>query len=131
MSSRSKAVCIMIALTVSVAVSVFFSIKSNNNTIDYTGEQRDVTVGDMGLTPKNEVESSGKNIATEQTEKYFLVIEENSLCAYRIISGNKEMVASAELKSLFMESEDIQRLKQGVYANNFEDLCLYFESYTS
>ena len=130
MSKKSKVVFSFIMLTVSVAVSVFVLIKSDN-VVDYTGEQNDVIKSNTGLSQKANMESPGNDITAEHKEKYFLVIEENILCAYRIISGKKEKIASAELKSLLVDSEDIQRLKNGIYANDFEELCMYFESYTS
>jgi len=130
-NKRSKAVFSMIILTISVAMSVLFSINSNNNNVDYAGEEKDIVKNDSVLSQKTEVESSGNNITVGKGEKYFLVIEENILCAYRITSDQKEKISCAELNPLLVEADEVRELQNGIYADSYEDLCLYFEAYTS
>ena len=131
MSKNLKAVFLMVTLTVSVAVSVLFSIKSNNSVVDNRENVNDISKNEAVISPKTEMESSGSNITVGNSEKYFLVTEGNMLCAYRISSDKREKIAFAELKPLLVEAEDIQKLQSGIYADSYEDLCLYFEAYTS
>ncbi len=63
--------------------------------------------------------------------KYFLSLEGDSLCAYREEEGTKKLIISKAMQPMLMSDEDITRLRDGIYAESYEDLCLYFESYLS
>lgn len=76
---------------------------------------------------------AAKNTEVMQSgeEKYFLTLEDGRLCAYRITDGQKELIRSDEAETILMSDEEAAKLANGIYADTFEDLCLYFESYLS
>lgn len=63
--------------------------------------------------------------------KYFLTLEGNTLCAYTEELGTRKLVFSRSFEPVLMSDAEIENLKGGIYAESFEDLCLYFESYLS
>lgn len=53
------------------------------------------------------------------------------LCAYRVHGGQKELIRSENAQPMLMSEAEMHTLERGIYADSFEDLCLYFESYLS
>ncbi len=79
-------------------------------------------------------EKENKSLANPQkrdTTKYFLTLEGNTLCAYTEELGTRKLVFSRSFEPMLMSEAEIKNLKGGIYAESFEDLCLYFESYLS
>lgn len=76
-------------------------------------------------------ESTDTPAPTREKERYFLTLEGDILSAYRISGSQKELIMSGNMTPLLMSDKDIQSLSSGIYADTFEDLCLYFESYAS
>ncbi len=70
-------------------------------------------------------------IEMSQSEEYYLTLEGSMLCAYRIQNGQKELIRSENAQPMLMSEEEMHTLEGGIYADSFEDLCLYFESYLS
>ena len=66
-----------------------------------------------------------------QSEEYYLALEGNMLCAYRVHGGQKELIRSENAQPMLMSEAEVHTLERGIYADSFEDLCLYFESYLS
>ena len=124
--NRSKAVMAMIMLTFSVALSVLFSINANEKNLQNSG-----TVTEALPKEDSGAEVSGKNISAEETETYYLTVEEDRLCAYKVTGDEREWVDWAHIDPALMENEDLKRLREGISAESFEDLCMYFEAYTS
>lgn len=85
--------------------------------------------------PKNSLSSESRSgeSATEmsQSEEYYLILEGNVLCAYRVQNGQKELIRSEDAQPMLMSEAEVHTLERGIYAQSFEDLCLYFESYLS
>ena len=79
-------------------------------------------------------EKENKSLANPQKRddtKYFLTLEGNTLCAYTEELGARKLVFSRSFEPMLMSDAEIKNLKGGIYAESFEDLCLYFESYLS
>lgn len=66
-----------------------------------------------------------------QSEEYYLALEGSMLCAYRVHGGQKELIRSENAQPMLMSEAEVHTLERGIYAQSFEDLCLYFESYLS
>ncbi|MBR2404557.1 MAG: hypothetical protein IKA95_02750 [Clostridia bacterium] len=85
--------------------------------------------------PKSAQSSEGhaaKNtIEISQSEEYCLILEGNLLCAYKMQGGQRELIRSENAQPMLMSEAEVRTLERGIYAQSFEDLCLYFESYLS
>ena len=82
----------------------------------------------------SEVPRENKSLAVPQKKddaKYFLTLEGNTLCAYTEELGTRKLVFSRSFEPMLMSEAEIENLKGGIYAESFEDLCMYFESYLS
>ena len=66
-----------------------------------------------------------------ESEKYFLVLEDETLCAYVIKGSDKELLKCEDFSSHLIENSEVSKLKEGIYASGYEELCLYMESYIS
>ncbi len=77
--------------------------------------------------PANEVYEN----SAESSEKYLLTVQNGKLSAYRISGASKKLINSNDIDLQLMSEEDIRILSDGIYADSFEELCLYFESYAS
>ena len=86
------------------------------------------------INTPSEAPKENKSFAEPQKKdntKYFLTLEGNTLCAYTEELGAKKLVFSRSFEPMLMSEAEIKNLKGGIYAESFEDLCLYFESYLS
>ncbi len=63
--------------------------------------------------------------------KYLITLEGKELCAYKESDGTRELAFSRLAEPMLMSDEDREKLKNGIYAESYEDLCLYFEAYLS
>ena len=68
---------------------------------------------------------------TDKSEEYYLALEGKMLYAYRIHDGQKELIRCENAQPMLMSEDEVRNLERGIYAESFEDLCLYFESYLS
>jgi len=67
----------------------------------------------------------------EEKPKYFLTLKGESLCAYAEKNGTKRLIHSKPAHTILMSDDDIKKLREGIYAENYEDLCLFLEAYIS
>ena len=70
-------------------------------------------------------------VADSESEKYFLVLEGDKICAYVIKGEDKKLVKSTNPDPGFVEESELSKLKNGIYASTYDELCLYLESYIS
>ena len=76
--------------------------------------------------------TTGKEVLENtENEKYLLVLEDEKLCAYIIKGSDKELLKRLEFSSHLIDSSEVSKLKEGIYASGYEELCLYMESYIS
>lgn len=66
-----------------------------------------------------------------EKEEYLLRLEDNYICAYYIGATGRRLITSSRANTSVMSDSDIEKLREGIYANNYEDICLYFESWSS
>lgn len=66
-----------------------------------------------------------------KNENFLLIIEGNSVCAYHIVNGEKNLIESVKIETSIIDPKELDCLKRGIYAESYEDLCLYFEAYSS
>lgn len=64
-------------------------------------------------------------------EKYYLVLKDDTLCAYIIKGDVKTLMKSCEFSSNLIDTEEVRKLTAGIYASSYEEICLYMESYLS
>ena len=85
------------------------------------------------ITPHLVKEESQSLIVPQKKDntKYFLTLEGKNLCAYTEEFGNRELILSRSAEPMLMSEEEKRNLEGGIYAERFEDLCLYFEAYLS
>lgn len=85
------------------------------------------------ITPPSVKEERQSQIVPQKTDstKYFLTLEGKNLCAYTEKLGNRELILSRSAEPMLMSEEEKRALEGGIYAESFEDLCLYFEAYLS
>ena len=67
----------------------------------------------------------------EEKPKYLLTLEGESLCAYEEDEGSRKLIHSKTARPMLMSDDDIKKLKKGIYAESYEDLCLFMEAYIS
>ncbi len=79
----------------------------------------------------SEVQNSRKNQPQETRPGYLLKLEGNTLCAYRIKNGGNILLEKSAIEPLSIAAEDIENLKNGIYAKSEEEVLSFFESYTS
>ena len=53
------------------------------------------------------------------------------MCAYLVENGETELLRSEKAVTLLMSEDEISMLSRGIYAESYEDLWMYFESYSS
>ena len=67
----------------------------------------------------------------EEKPNYLLTLEGESLCAYEEKKGALRLIHSKDTRPMLMSDDDIKKLKEGIYAESYEDLCLFMEAYIS
>ncbi len=70
-------------------------------------------------------------VADSEAEKFFLVLEGDKICAYAISGEDKKLIKSTNPDPGFVEESELSKLKNGIYASTYDELCLYLESYIS
>ena len=79
----------------------------------------------------SEVQNSRKSQLQEPHPGYLLKLEGNTLCAYRIKNSENILLEKSAIEALSITDEDIENLKNGIYAKSEEEVLSFFESYTS
>jgi len=94
---------------------------------------------------KNKTEDDTNDIKTLNTESniskpidgekpknaYALKIVGERICAYMILRDGSEVLWSSTDIPPILSPDERNALKKGIYTDDFEELCLYFESYAS
>lgn len=119
---RTKIFWVTLSL-VSIICAAFFCIRFFLPQEEYN---------ELPLSRKNYTSDSlTREQVKEEKIKYYLTLEGEKLCAYTEDNGTKRLLHSKSLEPMLMSDEDLIKLKEGIYAESYEDLCLYFESYMS
>lgn len=82
--------------------------------------------------PQNDYEAQSVGTQNDLAkERYLLTINDGKLCAYRITGNTREPVGIGEFDIGLLSESDASALKKGIYFESFEELCMYFEAYSS
>ena len=88
---------------------------------------KQITTPTTDITPDSQASPNDES----SRKKYILKIENSSIYAYEISGSQKIIVQCADIETFHLTPVEIQKLSGGIEASSFEELCLYFESYTS
>lgn len=91
---------------------------SNKNKIDYSSIK---TENNMSKTIENNL----------QTESYSLKLKGSAIYAYVILSDGTEILWNSTSVPPALSPQDKENLEKGITPKSFEELCLYFEAYSS
>ena len=69
--------------------------------------------------------------SNSQTESYLLKLEDSAVCAYVILSDGTNVLWNSTPVPPALSQKDKELLERGITPKSFEELCLYFEAYTS
>ena len=114
---KSKPYVFVVCLCL-IMIFVFFSKSAQSP----RGEIQKAESADDVLTPDKR---------NADSPKYFLKLQDGWLCAIEQTNGTEKFVRKEDVKDVILTSEEEEKLKEGIFAENYEDLCLYFESYLS
>ncbi|MBQ4527993.1 MAG: hypothetical protein II998_07970 [Clostridia bacterium] len=75
--------------------------------------------------------SAGRDISIAGQVRYMLIMDGDRLCICKDDDGDITLLRECEIKPLLMSDDEMKKLKEGIYSDSFEEICLYFESYAS
>ncbi|MBE7051773.1 MAG: hypothetical protein E7395_04305 [Ruminococcaceae bacterium] len=117
-------------LTLGIAVSIICIL----TVFGFSSESEKPTEQSETLSYPANVSSGQKSGEEEKQEdkcKYYITLEGDALCAYLVENGETELLRSEKAVTLLMSEDEISMLSRGIYAESYEDLWMYFESYSS
>ena len=117
-------------LTLGIAVSIICIL----TVFGFSSESEKPTEPSETLSHPANVSSGQKSGEEEKQEdkcKYYITLEGDALCAYLVENGETELLRSEKAVTLLMSEDEISMLSRGIYAESYEDLWMYFESYSS
>ncbi|MBR3933575.1 MAG: hypothetical protein IKJ68_06680 [Clostridia bacterium] len=126
LSNKIIAICaIVCAFCVGWAASAFvsFSKRSSLGTVDKNSDY------ERSIQTENNLSKPVKEKVLNET--YIIKLEDSTISAYVELADGSRTLWNSIPAPPALSKKDEAMLKKGISTKNFEELCLYFESYSS
>lgn len=121
-------------LPLAIVLGTFIVFVISALCISYITPQEQSTPGKSGsdesVTSAQSKPTTEAEAADENT-KYLLILENDTICGYRTQNSARELLLATPAQQALISADDYKSLLQGITVTNYEELCMYFESYAS
>ena len=119
--------CIFL-VSFSFVISSFMKTSSNGSIGEETYDAAPDEAKEKTVEAENNI--SDPVSKKDESDDYVIRISEGKICAF-IKTGEDEILWATFDIPVDLSSDETDRLKDGIHLKNFEQMCLYLESYAS